>query len=209
MTGGKTRVCVVIGGIAGGCLSITTGLAHAFRVEKFPLEVDQDTFIPIPSINLLSDRRLVSSPSLKLAMSISRTLCRTRCYFPKNCTSAHFARPALLSIRTSIPWRQISTTARSWQETVQTPSRGVEGPLTTSTSEPAGSHARSVAILRVPKRATRPEIEELVRSKGLEMYVISEIWMAVCVMTSLYAPQRYPDTLQYTHAIALRPFHLP
>ena len=80
-------------------------------------------------------------------------------------------RSTTLAVKTRLPTqrRQFVTTIKLWQETVETPSRGPEVPLTSFTNEPKGSHARSVAFLKVNKRAARKEIEEFIRSKGFDV----------------------------------------
>lgn len=52
--------------------------------------------------------------------------------------------------------RSFASSTKLWQD-IQTPSDG--------------SHTRSVALLMLPRRATKSEIESLLKSKGCDMYV--------------------------------------
>lgn len=103
-----------------------------------------------------------------IAMAVPQIISRSSCLISGRAPTC-LARS--LAIRAKIPAqrRQLVTTVKLWQETIETQSRGPEVPLTSFTSEPKGSHARSVALLKVNKRAVRKDIEELVRSKGLDV----------------------------------------
>jgi hypothetical protein len=124
-------------------------------------------------IPLSSSRSYICDLLLKTctAMSVSRVFLQSRCLFSRGCTTACATRTMLPFTGHVISRRQFALSTRLWRETIETPSRGPEVPLTATTSGPSESHARSIAVLRLEKRATRSEIEELFSSKGLHMYV--------------------------------------
>ncbi|KAF2833446.1 hypothetical protein CC86DRAFT_461812 [Ophiobolus disseminans] len=102
-------------------------------------------------------------------MSTSRAfICCSR-LASRACAPAPPTRLVPFSTRIIVPQRQLTTSAKLRQETIETPSRGPEVPLTSFTKEPQGSHARSIVILKVPKRAVRADIEKLLQSKGLDI----------------------------------------
>jgi hypothetical protein len=144
-------------------------------------------------------------------MSTSRTFVRSSRLFSVAATTSRATRPACLSTRNLTLRRQLATSTRLCQETVDTPSRGQEVPLTSFTKVPAGSHARSIAILSFPKRAVRSEIESLLQSKGFEMYVL----LSLARNDQPWGPTRDPrrccspsNTLQHKLATTARSFYI-
>ena len=68
-----------------------------------------------------------------------------------------------------ISTRQFSASTPVWEDIIQTPSRGPEIALTDARIVPTGSHAQSIALLKLPARLAKSELEELLRSKGFNM----------------------------------------
>lgn len=149
-----------------GPLSITI-LAFHFGIWVLFLLNYQPHCHAAPSTFTLKSWKYFPADSA-LAMSAPRVFVRSSRLFSRGCA---IVRPALLSTRHVLCQRQFTASARLREDLVETPSRGAEVLLTSFTNEPTGSHARSVAIFKLPARATRADIEALFQSKGLEMYV--------------------------------------
>jgi hypothetical protein len=123
-------------------------------------------------------RRYISSHSdqLHLTMSVPRLLSRGRCLFSLTTPSIRVAVAATPRITTSVSARGFTASGCSREDVVQTPSRGPEIALTDARAPttPAGS-STAVAILKMPKRMTRREVEQMLHSKGCTMYVMQRV----------------------------------
>jgi hypothetical protein len=72
--------------------------------------------------------------------------------------------------RTAFLQRQFSSGVRFNQEVIETPAKGPEVPLAASQNGSSGNNAsRSIAIMKVPKRAVKADIEELLQNAGFDM----------------------------------------
>jgi hypothetical protein len=122
-----------------------------------------------------------SSPAATAAMSTSRTLVRSSHLLSRACITTRATRPACLSINMPTLHRQLSLSARLLEiNHSRKPMPIRKEPMTLATYQrnraPSGTlSARSIAITSLPKRATRPEVEALLQSKGIELYVLMSI----------------------------------
>ena len=101
-------------------------------------------------------------------MSTIRVASLSRGVLVRGFTTARSMCPRVLTINAANPHRQFVSSTRSQLDTIQNPS-------TLSGLPPAGGqqalaelNARSIALLKVPRRATKSDIEKLLRSKGVE-----------------------------------------
>ena len=104
-------------------------------------------------------------------MAVPRILCRGRCLFARTTPSVRVAQSAVPLIRTSITKRELAASQLRRENIIETPSRGPEIALTDARA-PTSSASAGVALLGVPKRLTKKEIEDLLRSKGCTVYVL-------------------------------------
>ncbi|KAF1940970.1 hypothetical protein EJ02DRAFT_503840 [Clathrospora elynae] len=99
-------------------------------------------------------------------MAVLRVLSRSRCFLPRSSTPSRLTCTAIPSIKATFLQRQFTSSAPIWENLIQTPSRGPEIALTDARVPPTGSHARSIALLRLAKRLAKPEIEAMLRTHG-------------------------------------------
>lgn len=107
---------------------------------------------------------------LHTTMAAPRIISRGRCALAKRMIPC-IRSSVLPSFRTAFPQRQFASSSILRLATIETPSGGSEVPPTEARTTPPESIARSIALLRIPKRASRAEVEALIQSHGFDMYV--------------------------------------
>ena len=105
-------------------------------------------------------------------MAVSRVFSRSHLLLRAGASCVRVTPSAIPSISSSLPRRAFTSSAQTWEDIVQTPSRGPEISLTDNRSESAGNTANSIALLKISRRLSRGEIEEFLKSRGFNVYVI-------------------------------------
>ncbi|USP76695.1 hypothetical protein yc1106_03969 [Curvularia clavata] len=102
-------------------------------------------------------------------MAVSRVFSRSHLVLRAGASYTRISPSAIASINSSLPRRTFTSSVSKWEEIVQTPSRGPEVSLTDNRATSTGNPANSIALLRISKRLSRAEIEEMLRGKGFNI----------------------------------------
>ncbi|KZM22014.1 uncharacterized protein EKO05_0007289 [Ascochyta rabiei] len=102
-------------------------------------------------------------------MSAPKVIAQGRFVLSRGFTTSRATSSILRAVSTTLPRRQLSSSVQFQQETVQTPATGPEVPLTATRNVSSGNNARSIAITKLPKRVVKADIEQLLRSAGVDV----------------------------------------
>lgn len=120
----------------------------------------------------LSDKITSQSKHSNFIMSVSRVFLRSRLLLRASTSCVRVTPSAIPSITSSFPRRTFTSSTPAWEEIVQTPSAGPEISLTENHAEATGNPANSIALFRISRRMSKRDMEELIKGKGFNMYVV-------------------------------------
>ncbi|KAH7371504.1 hypothetical protein BKA66DRAFT_423885 [Pyrenochaeta sp. MPI-SDFR-AT-0127] len=101
-------------------------------------------------------------------MAAPRVITRTQCLLARGIITARISSSILASTRTAFPRRQFTSSVRVWQNNVGTSAQGHETRVSDSPASP-NAYERSIALLALPRRAVKSDIEALLRKKGCDV----------------------------------------
>jgi len=111
-----------------------------------------------------------SAESTATVMSTHRVISQGRLVLSRGFATPRATSSTLRTVSTSFPRRQFSLSVRRVQ-LQQTPATGAEVPLAATPKVSPGINAQSIAITKLPKRVVKADVEQLLRSVGVDAYV--------------------------------------
>lgn len=101
-------------------------------------------------------------------MSASRAISQGRVVLSRGFTTSRASTSIFRIASTAVPQRQFSSNVR-FQKEVEQPVTGTGVPLTATRNASSANSARSIAITKLPKRVVKADIEQFLRSAGVDV----------------------------------------